>query len=101
MKADIRSKFLDAVQTTPANIHDSQVVEPLLDKSDAGQPLYADSGYCGWEQRRLSLSTVCSLKCVKRAVAIRNKPRSRRYGIRKSPKNVAALNTSSALWKDR
>lgn len=53
VKADIRSKFIDAVQATPANVHDSQVVETLLDESDAGQPLYADSGYCGREQEEI------------------------------------------------
>lgn len=45
VKADVRSKLIDSVKTTAANVHDSQVIKPLLTGSDQGQELYADSGY--------------------------------------------------------
>lgn len=53
IKADVRSKLIDSVQTTAANVHDSQVIEPLLEDSDKGQALYADSGYSGKEQEAI------------------------------------------------
>lgn len=53
VKADVGSKLIDVVKTTSANAHDSQVIEPLLNQSDAGQALYADSGYCGREQEEV------------------------------------------------
>ena len=32
---------------TPASVHDSVILEDLLDESEAGQPVYADSAYSG------------------------------------------------------
>ena len=49
IKADAGSKFIDDYTVTPANIHDSQGLEQLLNEKDKGQPLYADSAYTGEE----------------------------------------------------
>ena len=46
-KIDNKTKLIEAHATTPANVHDSNVVSQLLDDSDRGQELYADSGYEG------------------------------------------------------
>lgn len=53
IKADLRSKLIDSVKTTAANVHDSQVIEALLNDCDKGQMLYADSGYSGKEQEEV------------------------------------------------
>lgn len=43
VKADTETKLLTAYKVTPANIYDSQVMEELIGKEDAEEPLYADS----------------------------------------------------------
>jgi IS5 family transposase len=46
IKADSKTKLITKYKVTTANIHDSEVLEELLDKKeDGGQPLYADSAY--------------------------------------------------------
>lgn len=45
IKADLKSKLITNFEVTPASVHDSQVLEELLESSDKGQPLYADSAY--------------------------------------------------------
>jgi IS5 family transposase len=45
IKADERSKLITTFEVTPASVHDSQVLDNLLDKDDVGQPLYADAAY--------------------------------------------------------
>lgn len=47
VKADTKSKLIESYTVTDASVHDSQVVEKLLDESDAGQTLHADSAYSG------------------------------------------------------
>ena len=49
VKADTGSKLLDDYVVTPANVHDSQTLDELLDEKDKGQPLHADSAYVGEE----------------------------------------------------
>ncbi len=41
------TKFILAAVITPANVHDSRIIAPLLDSSDKDKVLFADSGYCG------------------------------------------------------
>jgi len=48
-KIDNGSKLIDDYQVTDASVHDSQVVDDLLDEQDKGQCLYADSAYVGQE----------------------------------------------------
>lgn len=50
IKVDTRSKFIGMYAVTDASVHDSQVLGDLLEESDAGQPLYADSAYFGEKQ---------------------------------------------------
>ncbi len=51
-KVDTRSKFIKDYVVTDASLHDSQVLDDLLDESDAGQDLNADSAYTGEKQKR-------------------------------------------------
>lgn len=45
--ADEQSKFIIFLKTTPANVHDSQVLEDVLSDEDAGMEFLADSAYSG------------------------------------------------------
>jgi IS5 family transposase len=47
IKIDNGSKLITFYAITAASVHDSAVLEDLLDKNEAGQPLYADSAYSG------------------------------------------------------
>jgi IS5 family transposase len=46
-KIDSKSKLIRSYEVTHAAVHDSGGLEPLLEDSDKGQPLYADSAYVG------------------------------------------------------
>jgi len=52
-KVDSKSKFINTFLVTDASVHDSQALDELLDKTDKGQPLYADSAYTGENQKRV------------------------------------------------
>jgi len=52
-KVDSKSKFINTFLVTDASVHDSQALDDLLDKSDKGQPLYADSAYTGEKQKKV------------------------------------------------
>lgn len=53
IKVDAGSKLIDDYEVTDASVHDSQVLESLLDKrDDKGQTLHADSAYVGKEQAK-------------------------------------------------
>ena len=54
------SKLIKSVLTTPACVHDSQVISPLITDSDAGKYLYADSAYSGQKQ----LSEIVNSKLI-------------------------------------
>jgi transposase, IS5 family len=45
VKVDTDSKLIKTYEVTDASVHDSQIVEQLLDDSDAGTDLHADSAY--------------------------------------------------------
>ena len=45
VKVDTDSKLIKTYEVTDASVHDSQVVEPLLDKTDVDADLHADSAY--------------------------------------------------------
>jgi IS5 family transposase len=47
VKADVKTKFVEKYAVTDASVHDSQTVDALLDETDIGQELYADSAYTG------------------------------------------------------
>jgi IS5 family transposase len=50
IKVDKGTKLINNWMVTPACDHDAQELETLLEKQDAGQPLYADSAYVGKEE---------------------------------------------------
>jgi transposase, IS5 family len=47
IKVDNGSKLIRFYAITPASVHDSVMLEDLLEASDEGQPAYADSAYSG------------------------------------------------------
>ena len=46
-KIDTKSKLIDKYIVTSAEVHDSQVLEMLVEEKDRGQELHADSAYIG------------------------------------------------------
>jgi len=52
-KVDKKSKFIKDYVVTDASVHDSQVLDDLLNESDAGQNLNADSAYTGKKQEKI------------------------------------------------
>ena len=50
LKVDQGTKLINDYMVTDASVHDSQELETLLDKADAGQDLYADAAYIGQEK---------------------------------------------------
>jgi len=50
IKADAKSKLITKYEVTDASVHDSQVLEKILDPTDADKPLYADSAYVGQDE---------------------------------------------------
>ena len=49
-KVDSKSKLITGYVVTDASVHDSQALDKLLNKSDTGETLWADSAYTGKEQ---------------------------------------------------
>ncbi len=47
IKADKDTKLISTYAVSSASVHDSQELEALIDRQDAGQKLYADSAYTG------------------------------------------------------
>ena len=45
VKADKKTKLIEKYHTTDASVHDSNVIEPLIEEEDKGQDLYLDAGY--------------------------------------------------------
>lgn len=44
-KADKKTKLIEKYHTTDASVHDSNVIEPLIEEKDNGQDLYLNAGY--------------------------------------------------------
>jgi len=51
-KVDTKSKFINTFAVTDASVHDSQVLDVLLNENDEGQCLNADSAYTGEDQEK-------------------------------------------------
>ena len=49
---DVGYKLIRGYATTPANVHDINILEDLLDPTQPGQPLYVDSAYRAKEVER-------------------------------------------------
>jgi IS5 family transposase len=50
IKIDNKSKIITKYVVTAASVHDSQVIDKLIDEKDKGEKLYADSAYTGQKQ---------------------------------------------------
>jgi IS5 family transposase len=50
VKVDAKSKLITKYEVSDASVHDSQKLDNLLDESDKGKPIYADSAYVGQEE---------------------------------------------------
>jgi IS5 family transposase len=77
IKADNKTKIITGYKATTANIHDSEVMDELLDKKeDGGQPLNADSAY-----RSEAIEQMCLKKNIESCIhekGYRNKPLTKR-----------------------
>jgi transposase, IS5 family len=72
VKTDAKSKLITKYKVTDAAVHDSQVLDDLLDSKDEGQDLHADGAYTGEQQtaciaEKKMINQVCER-------AYRNKP---------------------------
>ncbi|MGM9703917.1 MAG: IS5 family transposase, partial [Prevotella sp.] len=50
VKADKKTKLIEKYHTTDASVHDSNVIEPLIEEKDKEQCLWLDAGYVGKEE---------------------------------------------------
>ncbi len=71
-KVDNKSKFIKDYAVTDASVHDSQTLDELLDESDTGQDLHADSAYTG-EKHEQTISKY-GMKNQVNEKGYRNKP---------------------------
>lgn len=71
-KVDTKSKFIKDYEVTDASVHDSQPLDDLLDESDSGQDLHADSAYTGEKQEKTIAKYKMSNKVIEKGY--RNKP---------------------------
>jgi len=53
IKAEVKTKLIEAFEVTDASVHDSQPVEKLITEEDKDLPLYADSAYTGEKQEKV------------------------------------------------
>ena len=49
VKVDKKTKLIEKYHTTDASVHDSNVIEPLIEEKDKDQDLWLDAGYEGKE----------------------------------------------------
>jgi IS5 family transposase len=86
IKADSKTKLITDYKATAANIHDSEMLDELLDKKeDGGQSLHADSAY-----RSEPLEEVCRRKNIESNIqekGYRNKPLTKRQQQRNKKKS--------------
>ena len=86
IKADSKTKLITGYKATTANIHDSEVIDELLDKKEDGsQPLYADSAY-----RSEAIEQKCARKNIESCIhekGYRNNPLTKRQQQRNRKKS--------------
>lgn len=63
IKIDAKSKIITKYEVTSASVHDSQVIENLLDEKDKGEHFYADSAYTG-EKQEIIIAKKEMINCV-------------------------------------
>jgi IS5 family transposase len=74
VKIDTDSKLITEYQVTPASVHDSAALDDLLNESDEGKILHADSAYSGEPCKKIIRKYKMKNKVHKKAY--RNKPLS-------------------------
>lgn len=65
-KVDKKTKLIKKHLTTPANVHDSQMIGQLLDETDKGQTVHLDSGYAGQDniiKEKEVIPIICEKGC--------------------------------------
>ncbi len=86
IKADSKTKLITGYKATTANIHDSEMLDELLDKKeDGGQSVYADSAY-----RSEAIEKVCRKKNIESQIhekGYRNKALTKRQKQRNRKKS--------------
>ena len=86
IKADSKTKLITGYEVTPANVHDSEVVQELITrKEDGNQPLYADSAY-----RSEAIEKDCVKKKIESRIhekGYRNHPLTKRQQQRNKTKS--------------
>lgn len=70
VKVDKKTKLIEKYETTGANVHDSNVIEPLIEEKDKGQDLWLDAGYVGKED----IVTKCGMNPVICEKGYKNRP---------------------------
>jgi IS5 family transposase len=86
VKVDKKSKLITAYEVTDASVHDSKVLEDLIDKSDTHHDLYADSAYTGDH-----IENVLNKKKIRNRVhekGYRNRPLTKQQKERNRKKSV-------------
>ncbi|HQO03662.1 MAG TPA: IS5 family transposase [Spirochaetota bacterium] len=66
VKVDAKSKLITRYKVTDASVHDSQTLKELLDETDKGKTVHADSAYTGQDdllQEKEVLSEICEKGC--------------------------------------
>ena len=101
IKIDQGSKIITEYQVTTASVHDSDALEDLLDESDAGKPLWADSAYTG--KRCSKVIRKYGMKNLTHKKGYRNKPLSeyqRKKNHQKSKTRARVEHVFGFAWKN-
>ena len=53
VKVDVKSKLIVKYEVTDASVHDSQILDNLLDEKDTDEEFYGDSAYSGQKQQEI------------------------------------------------
>jgi IS5 family transposase len=88
IKVDRKTKLIIKCIVTDASVHDSQALNGLVDKTDAGKPVYADSAYSGQEQ----IGGILKKKAF---------PRVNEKGYRNKPLTKTQMKRNRSLSKTR
>ena len=70
IKADKKTKLIEKYYTTDASVHDSKVIEPLIEVKDRGQDLFLDASY----ESKEGVVTACGMNPVICEKGHRNHP---------------------------
>jgi len=88
VKVDRKTKLIKKFVVTDAAVHGSQALADLVDKTDKGKPIYADSAYSGNEQ----------IKAIQATKAL---PRVNEKGVRNRPLTKTQMERNRRLSKTR